>query len=122
MGGKIVGEPVGMLAQDLGVARAGFFFELAESRGARIFALVDPALRHLPSLERLIDALADENVPVAIEQHDADAGTIGKLARFDVLAHGAAIEARARRTGKRGNASAKARAICNCDVCVAPSP
>ena len=40
--------------------------------------LVDPALRHLPRLKTVIDALADEHLAVAVEEHDARAGAIGQ--------------------------------------------
>jgi hypothetical protein len=42
-------------------------------------AVVDAALRHLPAFDGLVDALADEHQPFPVEQHDADAGPIGKV-------------------------------------------
>src|SRR3546814_9333114 len=45
-----------------------------------LLALVDTALGHLPGLGRAVDPLADEDMALAVEQHHADTGTIGKLA------------------------------------------
>jgi hypothetical protein len=76
---QVIGQPFGMLAQHFCIARADFLFELAQGGGARVFAGIDAALRHLPGLDALVDPLADEDAAFAVEQHHADAGTIGQL-------------------------------------------
>src|SRR5205814_4862258 len=47
-------------------------------RSARRLAGVDPALRHLPRRQpgRHVDAPADKDQALGVEQHDADAGPI----------------------------------------------
>jgi hypothetical protein len=62
-----------------------FLAQFAPGGGDQIFALVDPALRHLPEIAlAVVDPPADEDVSIGIDQHDADAGTIGK---FREIAH-----------------------------------
>ena len=62
-----------MLAQDTCLAGADLFLELAQGRFLRRLAVVDAALRHLPAFDGLVDALADEDEALAVDQHHADA-------------------------------------------------
>src|SRR5579862_217366 len=66
------------LADDLGLVGADFFAQLAQSRLARRLAGVDPALRHLPGGQprRHVDAAAGKDAAVAVDQDDADPGTV----------------------------------------------
>src|SRR5690606_32551843 len=76
---EIVAELVGQLADDLQMlgAYADFFTCLADRRGFDILAFVNPALRHLPPVAfPVVDALADEDLAFAVDQHDADAGPV----------------------------------------------
>jgi hypothetical protein len=87
----VIGEPARAFRQDLRLVGAGFFFELAQRRLARTFALVDAALRHLPVVAGGVDAPADEHQVAAVEQHDAHSGAIALGAdRGDGLVHFAA--------------------------------
>src|SRR6185312_2378820 len=74
--GQIVGQPAFGLGDDVGLVGAGLFPELAERGVSRRLAPVDAALRHLPRFFFLVDAAADENLAVAVQQHDADAPPI----------------------------------------------
>src|SRR6185312_8454545 len=74
--GQLVGQPGLGFCDDRGLVGAGFFLELAKRGVARRLAPVDPALRHLPRFFFLIDAAADKNLAIAIQQHDADAPPI----------------------------------------------
>src|SRR3546814_10074759 len=76
---QIIGQPAGRFGNDRDeiAMDAGFFLKLAQRRIARVLALVDAALGHLPRLGGVIDALADEHESLAVAQHDADAGTLG---------------------------------------------
>jgi hypothetical protein len=76
---QIVFQPFAEFAEELGIVRADFFLQLAERGLERRFAFVDAALRHLPAFDRLVDALADEHQPLAIEQHHADAGPVRQI-------------------------------------------
>jgi hypothetical protein len=66
------------LGDDLGFAGADFLAELAPRRLARRLAGVDAALRHLPCRQprRHVDAAAGENQPRAVDQDDADPGSV----------------------------------------------
>src|SRR5262249_27646229 len=65
-------------------ADAGLFIEFALGGRPGVLAGINPALRHLPDMV-LVDMLdaagatADEDEPVAVEQHHADAGPIGQV-------------------------------------------
>src|ERR1700676_2467843 len=76
---QVVGEPFLHLAQRFGLGRADLLFEFAQGRFDRSFAVVDPTLRHLPALDRLVDTPSDEHQSVAIDQHHADARAIGEI-------------------------------------------
>ena len=56
-----------------------------------VFAFVDAALRHLPAFDGLVDALADKDLALAVEQHHADAGPIRKIGGHGHFADGARI-------------------------------
>jgi hypothetical protein len=52
--------------------------EFPEGSLKRRLAVVDPALRHLPSRSRIVDTLPAKDPPFAIYQHKADARPIGQ--------------------------------------------
>src|ERR1043166_9460083 len=79
MRGQIVGQPLVVLAQELGLAGADLFLKLAQRRFLRRLAIVDAALRHLPAFDGLLDPLADEDEAFLVQQHHADAGAIGQF-------------------------------------------
>src|SRR6185369_10082126 len=81
---QIVTVPFRRFRDDGCGADRGFLRKLAQRRIARIFALIDAALRHLPPLPvafgvGYVGAPADPHEAIAIEQHDADAGPIARL-------------------------------------------
>ena len=41
-----------------------------------VLVLVDPALRHLPGVVRIIDPGADPDLAVAVQQHHADPAAV----------------------------------------------
>src|SRR6185369_16301706 len=62
----------------------GFLFQFAQGRALDVLARIDAALRHLPRVALLVvDALSDEHEPVAIDEHDANAGAIRKGSGID---------------------------------------
>src|SRR6185312_1944864 len=81
---NVVDQPVTDFGELFDRADVGFFIELALGRMPNILAGIDAALRHLPDM-RLIDMLdaagaaPDEDQPVLVDQHDADAGSIGQI-------------------------------------------
>ena len=76
---QIVFQPFVEFAEELGIVGADFLLQFAERGLERRFALVDPALRHLPAFDRLVDALADEHQSFAVEQHHAHARPVGQI-------------------------------------------
>jgi hypothetical protein len=81
---NVVAQPFGDFAEALDRADIGFLTQLAQRGRPRVFAGIDAALRHLPGMFevnvlRPVDAPADKRASVAIEQHDADAGSIGQI-------------------------------------------
>jgi len=92
MRGKVVGEPPRRLADNPRLAGARLLFQLAQRGFTGRFALVDAALRHLPGECAagidLLDAIADPDKTIAIDEHDADARPVGQAAgwhRFSVF-------------------------------------
>src|SRR5712692_9348010 len=87
---QIVGEPFAQLRDELDRADVGLLAELAERRAERSLARIEPALRHLPGMDR-VDLLGaagappDEHAALAIEHHGSDARPIGQVL---VGAHG----------------------------------
>ncbi len=60
--------------------RTGLLGQFAQGGGHQVFALVDPALRHLPPVAFLVvDAAADEDLAVGVDQHDSDAGAVAEF-------------------------------------------
>src|SRR5579872_131966 len=80
----VVGQPVRDFAQLLDRADAGLLIELALGGFPGILAGIDAALRHLPDMG-LVDMLdaaraaTDEDQPLLVDQHHADAGSIGQI-------------------------------------------
>src|SRR5690606_35401866 len=86
-GRQVVADPIAALGDDLCLGRADLLLQLAQRRGARVLAFVDAALRHLPSLGTLVDAAADEDEVVIVDQQDTDAWSIRALLVRQGLAH-----------------------------------
>jgi len=63
---QIVIEPIRADGEYLGGIRPHLFAQFAPRGLFGGFARIDPALGHLPCLERAIDALADEDVAVRV--------------------------------------------------------
>src|SRR5262249_38069000 len=62
----------------------GFFTQLAQRGRPRVLPDIDAALRHLPGMLeinvlRSVDAPANKRASVAIEEHNADAGTVRQI-------------------------------------------
>ena len=81
---NVVFQPVSDLAEPFHRADIGLFAQFPHRRRPRLFAFIDAALRHLPRMRevdmfRPVDAPADEHQALAIEQNDANAGTIGEI-------------------------------------------
>ena len=82
--GNVVAQPFGDFAEPLDRADIGFLVQFAQRGRPGVLAGIDAALRHLPGMPnidvlRSVDALADKRAAVAIEQHNADAGTVGQI-------------------------------------------
>ena len=82
--GNVVDQPVRDLAKLLDRADAGFLVQLALGRFPCILAGIDAALRHLPDMGfvDMLDAAgaaSDEDQPVWVDQHHADAGSVGQV-------------------------------------------
>src|SRR5262245_30328444 len=80
----VVDQPVRDLAELLERADAGLLIKLALGRVPGVLAGIDAALRHLPDMVvvDMLDAAgapADEDEPVAVEQHHADTGPVGQI-------------------------------------------
>src|SRR6185312_15457779 len=80
----VVDQPVADFGELLHRPHAGLHVELAAGGIPGVFAGIDAALRHLPDMGvvDMLDAAgtaADEDQPVAVDQHDADAGAIGQI-------------------------------------------
>ncbi len=99
MCGQIVIDPILRLGKQGDGAHPRFLVKLAIGSRKRLLALVDAALGHLPELRRTVKfavALADAptrpDKAFMVQNHDADAGAIGKLfgddRTFVFLAHG----------------------------------
>src|SRR6185312_8429335 len=78
---NVVAEPFGNFAETFDRADICFFVQLAQRRRPRLFAVIDAALRHLPSVGEIhmlgpVDAAADEGKAGAVEHDEADAGAI----------------------------------------------
>src|SRR5581483_4347564 len=80
----VVDQPFGELAELLHRADAGLLVKLALGRCPGVLAGIDAALRHLPDMG-VVDMLdargaaADEDQPVLVDQHHADAGPVGQI-------------------------------------------
>jgi hypothetical protein len=68
-----------MFAQKFGVAGPDLFFKFTKSGFRGRLSLIDSALRQLPTLDHLVNASANKNETIAIQEHDAHAGTVGKI-------------------------------------------
>ena len=83
--GQVVEQFLGGLGEqgDVPFLDPGFFPQFTQRRFAQVFAIVDPALGHLPEIAALgrlaagVDPLADEDLAGRIDKHHAHAGTIG---------------------------------------------
>src|SRR5271170_7155504 len=80
----VVLQPVGDFAEALYGTDIGFLVQLPQRGRPSLFALVDAALRHLPSVRRVdvlrpLDAPADEGKPGTIEHQYADTRAIGEI-------------------------------------------
>src|ERR1700676_1466029 len=81
---NVIDQPVRDLAELLDRADAGFLIEFALGRLPGILAGIDAALRHLPNVG-FVDvfdaarAAANENEPCGVDQHHADACSIGQV-------------------------------------------
>src|SRR5258708_3135478 len=81
---NVVDQPVGDFAELLHRSNAGFFVKLAFGRGPGVLAGVDATLRHLPDMG-FIDMLdsagaaTDEDQPRCVDQHHADACSVGQV-------------------------------------------
>src|SRR5580692_1335813 len=90
---NVIDQPVGDLAELLDRADAGFLIKFAPGRRPGILAWIDTALRHLPDMG-FVDmfdatgAATDKGQPGCVDQHNADAGSIGQVfvARHSVQA------------------------------------
>ena len=85
-GGEVVGEPVRVLADDVGRASADFLGQLAQDGGARVLGFVDAALGQLPAAGGAlgvgqVGAAGDQDAAGAVEQDGADIGAVGQGAR-----------------------------------------
>src|SRR5215469_13062859 len=78
---QIIGHPVWHFGNYPGLVGARFFFQFAQCRLARLFALVNATLRHLPAFEGLINALTDENQALVVQEHYAHSGPVWKRRR-----------------------------------------
>src|SRR5258708_1531459 len=84
----VIAQPLRAFREELGLVGADLLLELAQRRRARCLAAVDAALRHLPVVAGHVDAAADEDAVLRVEQHDADAGAVALGARrFGAVAH-----------------------------------
>src|SRR5262249_21052159 len=80
----VIDQPVGHLAELLDRADAGLLVEFALGRLPGVLAGIDAALRHLPDMA-VVDMLdargaaTDEDQPVLVAQHHADAGSVVQI-------------------------------------------
>src|SRR6185369_5392125 len=97
--GQVILQTFRALADARDEARldARFLLELAQCRRPRLFVSIDPALRHLPRFVGIIDARPDEDLALAVEEHDADSAAVAVI-----MVHGASSQV--------GASSANARA------------
>src|SRR3546814_13371429 len=78
---RSVAQPVAALGENLRLVGPDLLVQLAQRRFLGGLAGVDAALRHLPDVVPLlcgVDAPADEDIAVAVQQQQADAGPIGQ--------------------------------------------
>ncbi len=64
-------------SDDYSLTSPDLFFQFAQRSVTRGFAVIDTPLRHLPIFPRRINAAADEDQTVGVQQHDPDTGAIG---------------------------------------------
>ena len=78
--GQVIGKPTFRFPEHRHkVGRdACFFFKLAQGGHISLFAFVDAALGHLPSVRAAIESLCCEDLASGVDQHDADARAIGQ--------------------------------------------
>ncbi len=76
--GKVVTKPLGVFGDFLDQCRrdSRLFLQLAKRSGPRFFTVVDPALWHLPGILGVIDPRGDEDLAVAVEEHDSSADAV----------------------------------------------
>src|SRR5579871_5669589 len=86
MPGQVVGEPLAHLTQKVRLVGAHFFFHFTERRLKRRLALIDSALRHLPTFDGLIDSPADEDQTLTVNQHDPHARPIRQVIMLEETA------------------------------------
>src|SRR5436305_1022577 len=70
---------VGMWTTKHRVSCPDLFLEFAKTSFYRRLAFVDSALRQLPALHHLVDALAHKHLTIVVEEHDANAGPVRKI-------------------------------------------
>ena len=78
---QVIGQPIGMLADDLGAIRADLLRQLAQHSRARVLVRIDAALRQLPAAGcafrvRQIGAPGNQNQAIPVEHRRADIPTI----------------------------------------------
>src|SRR5688500_17705498 len=93
--GKIVGQLLlGLLDELDEVARdAGLLLELAIGAVERALAGIEAALRHLPCLERAMEPLADPDLALRTDQHDADGGPVAVIGHARVASSSSSFNA-----------------------------
>lgn len=99
---QLVGEPFRVIRHqlDLIAGEAELFFELAVGGGFRLFAAVDPALRHLPAFGAGRPALDREHLAAVVDDRDTDVGS-----KVRILSHFVYPAALTRTLVARGAAS-----------------
>lgn len=80
IGRQVIGHPAMGLGDGVHkiTCDAGFFHQLTEGGGFRGFALVDPALWHLPGGRGAVEPLAREDHATSVDQDDTGAGAVGQ--------------------------------------------
>ena len=86
--GVVLINPMGLVFAGQRIDNPGPAWQMPQGGLARGFALVDPALRHLPGGTGVVDALAGKDQPVGVDQHHACAHAIGQARRpQNLVAH-----------------------------------
>jgi len=82
---NVIVEPFVMLLQQFGLPRADFLAHLPKAGLHHRFAMINPALRHLPGFGAVVDPAAGKQHVVGIQQEDADTGAIGTIGVGNVV-------------------------------------